>query len=257
MSATPRLFVDDDLSDGASLDLSDEHARYLNQVLRKKLGDPVRVFNGRDGEFEARVENFSKHGGSLTCEHRTREQTTSPDLHLLFAPLKRQRTDLVVEKATELGASVILPVFTARTNADTVRTDRLRAICIEAAEQTERLEIPQVGEPLTLDKALDNWPQDRRLIFADESGDDGAAPWGGATGRAAPILEALTPFKDKQSRWAILIGPEGGFSPDERSTLRTLPFVTSVSLGPRILRAESAALAAMAVWQSVLGDWRG
>lgn len=255
MSTPPRLFVESDLQTDGGVSLSSDQARYLNQVLRKKPGDAVRVFNGRDGEYSARIADFTKHGGELVCEAQTRAQAPSPDLHLLFAPLKRQRTDLVVEKATELGVTTIRPVFTSRTNADNVRVDRLRTISIEAAEQTERLDIPKIIEPLALEKVIDQWEPGRRLIFADEAGDNAEAPWGGSAGRAAPILEALTPHRGEGARWAILIGPEGGFSPQERSALRGLDFVTPVSLGPRILRAETAVLASVTIWQAILGDW--
>ena len=256
MATTPRLFVDSVLEAEGGVSLSEDQARYLGQVLRKKPGDVVRVFNGRDGEYSAHIADFTKRGGELVCQVQTRAQATSPDIQLLFAPLKRQRTDLIVEKATELGAARIQPVFTARTNSDHVRTDRLRAIAIEAAEQTERLDVPVIEEPAPLASLLFRWPENRRIIFADESGDDDSRAWGGDAGRAPPIAAALQPYASQNTQWAILIGPEGGFTPEERAHLRTLPCVTPVSLGPRILRAESAAIAALTIWQSILGDWR-
>lgn len=256
MATTPRLFVESVLEADGGVSLSEDQARYLNQVLRKKPGDVVRVFNGRDGEYAARIAGFTKRGGELVCKEQTRAQAASLDIHLLFAPLKRQRTDTVIEKATELGAARIQPVFTARTNSDHVRTDRLRAIAIEAAEQTERLDIPAIEEPAPLDSLLFRWPENRRIIFADESGDDDSRAWGGDAGRAQPIAAALQSHASQDVKWAILIGPEGGFTPEERAHLRTLPCVTAVTLGPRILRAETAALAALTIWQSILGDWR-
>lgn len=256
MATTPRLFVDSTLEADGGVSLSEDQARYLGQVLRKKPGDVVRVFNGRDGEYAAHIADFTKRGGELVCQAQTRAQAASPDVHLLFAPLKRQRTDMIVEKATELGAARIQPVFTARTNSDHVRTDRLRAIAIEAAEQTERLDVPAVEEPAALESLLFRWPESRRIIFADESGDDDSRAWGGDAGRAQPIAAALQPFASQEVKWAILIGPEGGFTPEERAHLRTLAYVTPVSLGPQILRAETAALAALTIWQSILGDWR-
>ena len=256
MATTPRLFVESVLEADGGVSLLEDQARYLGQVLRKKPGDVVRVFNGRDGEYSAHISNFTKRGGALVCQTQTRAQAVSPDIHLLFAPLKRQRTDMIVEKATELGAARIQPVFTARTNSDHVRTDRLRAIAIEAAEQTERLDVPLIDEPTPLDSLLFRWPENRRIIFADESGDDDSRAWGGEAGRAPAIAAALQPHASQDVKWAILIGPEGGFTPEERAQLRSLPQVTPVSLGPRILRAETAAMAALTIWQSILGDWR-
>jgi len=255
MSPAPRLFVEPDLGEGARVDLTEDQSHYLAQVLRRKADDPVRLFNGRDGEYDARIVEIRKRQTSLLCGAQLRLQQASPDIHLLFAPLKRQRTDLVVEKATELGAARIQPVFTARTNADHVRTDRLRAIAVEAAEQTERLDVPAIDEPLSLDALLARWPDDRRIIFADEAGDDDSRAWGGDIGRAPAVAAALQPFLSQSAKWAILIGPEGGFTPQERAHLRNLASITPVSLGPRILRAETAAIATLTIWQSILGDW--
>jgi 16S rRNA (uracil1498-N3)-methyltransferase len=183
-----------------------------------------------------------------------REQATPPDLWLLFAPLKKTRTDFVVEKAVELGVREIRPVLTERCEAQAVRTDRLQRIAIEAAEQTERLDVPPVREARRLDLALKDWDPARLLYFCDEAGDEGDRPWGGEAGRAAPMADVLKAAPAPAG--AILIGPEGGFSPAERTMLRKLDFVRPVGLGPRILRAETAAAAALAIWQAVLGDWR-
>lgn len=250
----PRLFLDDDLSANAALALADDQARYLNQVLRLKPGARVRVFNGRDGEWEGAIGEVGRRGATLAIGAQLRAQIAASDLHLLFSPLKRQATDWLVEKATELGVGVLQPVMAKRTVAETVRTDRLIAIAREAAEQTERLDVPEVREPITLARAVDRWPAGRVLIYADEAGHDAAKPWGGEKGRGAPLLQALSAMRG--GLFSLLIGPEGGFDAEERAMLRGLSFVTPVSLGPRILRAETAAVAALAVLQAGAGDWR-
>lgn len=255
MSATPRLYVAPDLSEGADIPIDGDQAHYLTRVLRLAVGDPVRVFNGRDGEFEASVSGVTKSTARLALQRQVRAQAGVPDLWLLFAPLKKTRTDFVVEKAVELGAAAVVPVITERTDADTVRVDRLARIAVEAAEQTERLDVPPVREAVKLPALLVGWDPARLLIYADEAGDEGGKPWGGEAGKAGPIAEVLGGLGDQPA--AILIGPEGGFSPAERKRLRELPFVRPVGLGPRILRAETAAVAALALWQAIRGDWRG
>jgi 16S rRNA (uracil1498-N3)-methyltransferase len=250
----PRLFLNDDLAASASLALDDDQARYLTQVLRLKSGARVRVFNGRDGEWTATIAEVGRRDARLAVGARLRAQSSPRDLALLFSPLKRQATDWLVEKATELGVGVLQPVMAKRTMAETVRTDRLTAIAREAAEQTERLDLPVVREPITLSRAVDGWGQGKALIFADEVGDEGGKPWGGEKGRGAPLLAALKAMPAGPMP-ALLIGPEGGFDPEERAMLRGLSFVTPVSLGPRILRAETAAVAALAVLQAAIGDW--
>jgi 16S rRNA (uracil1498-N3)-methyltransferase len=254
MSATPRLYVAPDLSEGADIPIDGDQAHYLTRVLRLGVGDPVRVFNGRDGEFEASVSAVTKSMARLDLVKRMREQVGVSDLWLLFAPLKKARTDFVVEKAVELGAAEIVPVITERTDADTVRVDRLARIAIEAAEQTERLDVPPVREAVKLQTLLAAWDPARLLIYADEAGDEGGKPWGGQAGKAGPVANVLRELGDGPA--AILVGPEGGFSPAERKRLRELPFVRPVGLGPRILRAETAAVAALALWQALRGDWR-
>lgn len=254
MSATPRLYVAPDLSEGADIPIDGDQAHYLMRVLRLGVGDPVRLFNGRDGEFEASVSAVTKSTARLALAKRVRAQAGVPDLWLLFAPLKKARTDFVVEKAVELGAAEILPVITERTDADTVRVDRLSRLAVEAAEQTERLDVPPVREAMKLPALLAGWDHARTLIYADEAGDEGGKPWGGEAGKAAPLGDVLSGLSDGPA--AILIGPEGGFSPAERKRLRELPFVRPVGLGPRILRAETAAVAALALRQAVRGDWR-
>lgn len=254
MSATPRLHVAPDLAAGQTISIDGDQAHYLSRVMRLAAGDAVRVFNGRDGEFAAKIVEAGKSTVRLELGERTREQATVPDVWLLFAPLKKDRTDFVVEKAVELGVGEIRPVLTERTNSENVRVDRLGRLAVEAAEQTERLDVPPVREAQKLSALLTEWPQGRVLIFADEAGDETGRPWGGDEGRAKPLATALAEMADGPA--AILIGPEGGFSPAERARLRALPFVRAVGLGPRILRAETAAVAALVLWQAVRGDWR-
>ena len=237
-----RLYVDDDLSAGRDVTLSADHAHYLVNVMRQGVGAPLALFNGRDGEWRALIVETSKRACRVALEARTRDQTTVPDLELLIAVVKRSRLETIVEKAAELGAARVRPVLTHRTNADRVRTDRLAAIMVEAAEQCERLEVPAIDEPEKLDRLLDRWDPSRRLIFCDEAGD---------AADALTALGALTPGPA-----AILIGPEGGFSPEERARLRAMPGVTAISLGPRILRADTAAISAMTLYQAAAGDWR-
>lgn len=250
----PRLLIDASLQAGAALALDEGQARHVGTVLRLDAGDTLRVFNASDGEWRARIEDKSKRGMLVRVEEKLRESQAAPDLDLLFAPVKRHATDLIVEKATELGVRRIRPIITQRTIAETVRLDRLSTIAREAAEQTERFDAPEILEPVSLVRALDGWDAARLLIYADESGDEEGAAWGGEQGRAKPISEAFAGLSG--GALALLIGPEGGFTPEERRMLRALTFVIPVSLGPRILRAETAVIAALAVLQSVWGDWR-
>ena len=234
-----RLYVPHELSAGAVIDLDEGQSRYLAAVMRLAVGDEVAVFNGRDGEWLARVTRIGKKAVSLEVEAQRRLQATGPDLELVIALVKRARLETIVEKAAELGAARVRPVITERTNADHTRVDRLRAIAVEASEQTGRLDVPVIEEPVKLEKLLAGWSS-RRLLFCDEAGD------------AAPVLQAA----DAAGPWAILIGPEGGFSPREREMLRALPYAVPASLGPRILRADTAAISALTLWQATLGDWR-
>ena len=250
----PRLLIDQQLSAGVTITLDEGRSRHVGAVLRRGAGDRVRLFNARDGEWGALIADVSKRGMKVSVENFIRPAKPGPDLELLFAPVKRHATDLIIEKATELGVGRIRPVITQRTIAETVRLDRLQTIAREAAEQTERFEAPEIFEPLSLAKALDGWDASCALIYADEAGDDESAPWGGAAGRAAPPGQTIAHVKSE--RLALLIGPEGGFTSDERKMLRALAFVHPVSLGPRILRAETAAIAALSVIQALWGDWR-
>jgi 16S rRNA (uracil1498-N3)-methyltransferase len=240
--AKARLYVPDDLRVGASLTLAEPQAHYLKNVLRLEPGAIVALFNGRDGEWVARIEGFAKRTGRLTTVKQRRPQEPDPDLWLLFAPLKRARVDFLVEKATELGVSRLSPVMTRRTVAERVNVDRLRAHTIEAAEQTERLSVPMLAAPAPLEQVIADWPAGRRLLLCDESGS------------APPIAAALQEFRAEA--WAVLVGPEGGFAETELDALRKLSFVSPVGLGPRVLRADTAAVAALAVLQALAGDWR-
>lgn len=235
-----RLHVAQPLAPAAAVAPTLDQSRYLTQVMRLKAGDPLLVFNGVDGEWRCVVAEVLKKGVLLRAEEQVRAQTTVPDVHLLIAVVKKAALEFAVEKATELGAARIGLVTTRRTQGDRVRMDRLEAIAVESAEQTGRLDVPAIDLPQKLDAMLDGWVAPRRLMFCDETGGDPATTALAATG-AGP--------------WAILIGPEGGFDPEERQRLRALPFTTAVSLGPRVLRADTAATAALTLWQSAVGDW--
>ncbi|MET0272564.1 MAG: 16S rRNA (uracil(1498)-N(3))-methyltransferase [Phenylobacterium sp.] len=237
-----RLFVPHDLAPGAELTLDEGQSRYLGAVMRQVVGAELLAFNGRDGEWRATVAAIGKRAVTLRAQAQARPQATGPDLELIIALVKRARLETIVEKAAELGARRVRPVVTERTNADHTRVDRLTAIATEAAEQTGRLDVPEVFEPVKLEKLIADWEPGRRLLFCDEAGD------------ARPALEALKGAE--VSPWAILIGPEGGFSPKERERLRALPYATAATLGPRILRADTAAISALTLWQAALGDWR-
>jgi 16S rRNA (uracil1498-N3)-methyltransferase len=236
-----RLFVAAALTEGVAVALSREQTHYLASVMRAQPGEAALLFNGSDGEWLARIASLAKAGAALVPERRTRPQAPEPDLWLLAAPLKKDRTDLVTEKAAELGVSLLRPVFTRRTNAGRVNVERMRAHLTEAAEQCERLTITEVAEPAPLDKVLADWPEDRVLLFLDESG--GGPP-------LAQVLGAIA-----GAPLALLDGPEGGFDEDERRLIASRPFARAVGLGPRILRAETAAIAALAVVQALAGDW--
>ncbi|MEO0398601.1 MAG: 16S rRNA (uracil(1498)-N(3))-methyltransferase [Pseudomonadota bacterium] len=255
----PRLFVDMPLAARASAPLSADQAHYLRDVLRREVGAPLLLFNGVDGEFSAVLEEIAKKRASARIEAQTRPQSAAPDLVLAFAPVKRQAVDAIVQKGVELGVSGFMPVITARTNSERVRTDRLASIAREAAEQSGRLCVPDVDDPVKLARFLEAFEPKRPLIFCDEAGDDPTAEWGGPNGRAQPMLKALqaSALEGKPMSATILIGPEGGFTSEERSKLRALPNVLPVTLGPRILRADTAAFSAIALWQSICGDWTG
>lgn len=234
-SSLPRLFVDAALDEGVEVTLEAAQAHYLTGVLRLRSGARVKLFDDRSGEWLAEIGDAGRRRTTLRVTARLRERESVPDLWLLFAPIKRGRIDWLVEKATELGVARLVPLITRRTMVERVNLERLRAHAVEAAEQCERTALPELAEPMKLDALLLAWPVERTLFFADETGG------GPLTAPAGPA--------------AILIGPEGGFSDEERAAIRTLPQARPVSLGPRILRADTAALAAVALWMAQAGDW--
>jgi 16S rRNA (uracil1498-N3)-methyltransferase len=242
MPSKVRLYVDHPLAPGQSVPLSQAQANYLFAVMRLGPGAAVTVFNGRDGEWDATVTTAGKRGGTLTAVARTRPLMLPPDLWFVFAPVKKARTDFIVEKAVEMGVARILPVTSDHSNTERVNTDRLQAHAVEAAEQCGATFVPPVDPVQPLARLLDHWPEGRDLWFCDEDMSLEASP-GPAT------LHVPLPS-------AILIGPEGGFSPAERRRLRHLTYALPVRLGPRILRADTAAVAALALWQVSRGDWR-
>ena len=252
---TPRLYIDAPLAANASALLAAGQAHYLKNVLRRAVGDEVLVFNERDGEFAARLAELGKKGGAVDLGARRRAPEPPPDLLLAVALVKRPALETIVQKAAELGVGAIQPLATARANVERARADRLSAIAMEAAEQCGRLSVPDVRPVMRLPAFLEGLEAGRVLIFCDEAGDDPQAEWGGPEGRAAPMLAALEEVDDDAGA-ALLIGPEGGFSPDERTMLRARAGVLPVTLGPRILRADTAAIVALALWQAVRGDLR-
>ncbi len=234
-----RLFIDHPLVSGQAVPLTADQAHYLSGVMRLPAGTVIEVFNGRDGAFDAEIAQASKRGGALAVGAQVAPQRDPPDLWLIFAPIKKARTDFIVEKAAELGAARILPVQTDFTNSERIRQDRLQAHAVEAAEQCGGTFVPEVAELTSLSRLLEGWDPARRILWADES-------------RVGPA-DALAGLP--RGPWAVLIGPEGGFSAAERQRLRDATFVVPVSLGPRILRADTAAVAALALFQAHLGDW--
>ena len=239
---SPRLHVAGDLGIGLGVALEGSQSHYLRNVMRLKPGASVRLFNGRDGEWLAEIEALGKKSGAAACREQSRVQDVPPDVHYLFALLKQARLDYMAQKATEMGASVLQPVRTRHTVVARVKHERVRANAVEAAEQCNLLSVPEVRDMTGLDSLLAGWDTERRLIYCDEVAEI-----------ASPLsaLKAIEP-----GPLAVLIGPEGGFSEEERDRLRAHPGVTAISLGPRIMRADTAAVAALAVVQAVLGDWR-
>lgn len=239
---TPRLYVSSPLAVGAAVALAENQAHYLLHVLRLDVGATFRLFNEADGEWLAEIVTARKRELILRCERKLRDAQALPDIDYLFAPLKHARLDYLAQKATEMGARRLRPVITRRTVAERVNVARLRSNVIEAAEQCNLVALPQVLEPEPLDKVIAAWPRERHLIFCDESAQ-----------RSNPlfVLQSLEP-----GPLALLIGPEGGFAPEEQQLLASQTFVSAISLGPRIMRADTAAVAALALVQAVLGDWR-
>jgi 16S rRNA (uracil1498-N3)-methyltransferase len=238
--AKVRLYVEHPLGEGQTVPLARDQAHYLFGVMRRGPGDAVRLFNGRDGEWRAVIADAAKRGGTLRVDRQTGPQHNPPDLWLVFAPIKKARTDFIVEKAAEMGSARILPVQTDFTNAERLRRDRLQAHAVEAAEQCGGTFVPEVAELQKLGDLLAGWPEDRQLMFCDE-----------ALAGSSPALAGGLAARP----WAVLVGPEGGFSEAERARLAALPFAHPVALGPRVLRADTAAVAALTLWQMRLGDW--
>src|SRR6056297_4099213 len=235
-----RLFVDHPLGEGQTVPLERDQAHYLFGVMRRGTGDGVLLFNGRDGEWLTTVAEVGKRAGSLACVSQSGPQRMPPDLWLLFSPIKKARTDFIVEKAAEMGAARILPVQADFTNSERIRQDRLQAHAVEAAEHCGGTYVPEVSNLQKVDALLSGWPGDRRLMFCDEALAGGAC---------------ALPADGRRQPWAVLIGPEGGFSERERARLSALPAAHPVALGPRILRADTAAVAALTLWQTACGDW--
>ena len=240
MTVKIRLFVDHSLGEAQLVPLDRDQANYLFAVMRLSIGDAILVFNGKDGEWQAHISEGNKKSATLKCTLKTQPLQNPPDVWLLFAPIKKARTDFIVEKATELGAAEILPISTDFTNSERIRQDRLQAHAVEATEQCGGTYVPNVHDLQKLDNVLDAWPGDRHLLYCDE----------GLVGTASTFNSLPT------GKWAILIGPEGGFSQRERSKITMMQQSHPVSLGPRILRADTAAVAALSLWQEHLGDWR-
>ena len=238
-----RLFTGAPLVEGAEILLPQPQAHYLRNVMRRETGDLIGLFNGADGEWRGCILALGKHDARIQLIQKIRAQTGTPDLWLLCAAVKRARLEIIVEKAAELGVREIHPVITEYTSAPHVNLERLAAIAIEAAEQCGLLGVPVLRPPEKLNEVLEKWPRERRIMFCDE------------TGAGGPALSQLQHTAARDGVWAVLCGPEGGFSPTERSRLRAMPQVLPVSLGPRILRADTAAIAALTVWQSMCGDW--
>ncbi|MFK7753969.1 MAG: 16S rRNA (uracil(1498)-N(3))-methyltransferase [Sedimentitalea sp.] len=239
MASKVRLYVEHPLGQGQSVPLTREQAHYLFGVMRLAEGAVISLINGADGEWDASVEKAGKKGGILLCQTQTRPLQLPPDLWLIFAPIRKERTAFIVEKAVEMGAARIIPAQTDYTqSANRIRQDKLQAHAIEAAEQCGGTFVPPVDDLTKLDRLLADWPTGRQLMFCDEV-----------------LIGDPVGLPDIDGPWAILIGPEGGFSPAERARLHDLPFAHPVSLGPRILRADTAAVAALTIWQQNKGDW--
>jgi 16S rRNA (uracil1498-N3)-methyltransferase len=240
MSTIHRLYIDEALGEGKEVTLTLDRHHYAVNVLRLKPGDPLRLFNARDGEWLTYLASSFKKAAIVRCERRLADAAPPPDLDFMFAPLKHGRLDYLVQKATELGVRRLCPVITQRTIVERVNLERMRANAVEAAEQCNLVFVPEICEPQKLEHVLAKWNEGRALIYSDE---------------AAPITGPLIALKSLKLPAAVLIGPEGGFTEEERTQLRRLPFVTAISLGPRIMRADTAAVSALSLVQATLGDW--
>lgn len=237
-----RLFVDNpNLNKGDSIILNEKQSHYITNVMKLKTGELLHIFNGKDGEFSAQIMKSDKKKSELYIDTKTKNFTSSPDLWLLFAPLKKDCTDIVIQKSTELGVSRIIPTITKNTITNTVRTDRFELQALEASEQCGRVDVPTIEKAESLNNIIKNWNKERKLILLDETGNG---------------QSAIDTLKNLSGPCAILIGPEGGFDKKELETLRNLEYTHSISLGARILRAETAAIAAISCWQAICGDWK-
>ncbi len=236
-----RLFVQAALAAGTLIEPSPQQAHYLLRVMRAGVGGRLRLFNGSDGEWLSEIAGVSRRACQIACIRRIAPQSGTPDLWLLSASIKKTPAEYVTQKATELGVRVLQPVLTRRTIVHRINLERMRANAIEAAEQSGRLTVPEVREPIALAKLLSTWPKERWLLFCDEIG-------------GPPIAQTL--LDAPKGAWAVLTGPEGGFDAEERALVRACPLAVPVSLGSRILRADTAALAALGIWQALCGDWR-
>lgn len=241
-TAKTRLYIPAALPGSGTIELDKAQTHYLANVMRVKEGTFIHLFNGKDGEWQATVANVSRKSVTLIVQEKVRDQLAEPDVWLCFAPIKKARIDFIAQKATELGVSRLQPILTARTNAERVKLERMESNAIEAAEQCERLNIPEVSAPVKFKELMANWPSDRHILFCDEMRDGETA--------IAHLSQA-----EKGAPWAIFIGPEGGFDDTERTALKAQPLCHAVSLGPRVLRADTAAMAAISLWQATLGDW--
>lgn len=240
MKTSPRIHIEDRLEPARDIHLSKDQGHYLTGVLRLAPGDPLRAFNAVDGEWLAYLATVSKKLVTIRCERRVADAVATPDIDYVFAPLKHARLDYVVQKAVELGVRRLRPVITQRTIAGRVNLERMKANVIEAAEQCNLVFVPEVLEPAKLEQVLQAWDAGRALIYCDE---------------AAAVANPIAALREVRQPAAVLIGPEGGFTEDEKAHLKSLPFVTAISLGPRIMRADTAAVAALTVVQACLGDW--
>jgi 16S rRNA (uracil1498-N3)-methyltransferase len=240
-----RIYITDNLTANTYVSLDKDQSHYLTTVMRQKVGNHLLAFNGRDGEWLVEVTDANKRVTTVQVKSQTQAQKVEPDLWLAFAPIKKARLDFIAQKATELGVSHIVPVMTRRTIVDRVKTERMHANATEAAEQCERLNVPTIGETIKLEKLIETWPADRALMFCDED----------LSGKSA--YSALQDFQtsDAPQKWGILIGPEGGFDDHERKLIKSLSNTVTVSLGPRVLRADTAAISAITLWQAAIGDW--
>lgn len=236
-----RIYLEEEIANiGQEITLSDKQCNYLHNVLRLKPEDTFNVFDNKNGEFLAKISQLSHKKGTVYIEKKLYEYNQTPDIWLLFSPLKKDKTDMVIQKATELGVRKIIPTITDYTNSDKIRTDRFISQSIEASEQSRRTDIPEITQQQKLKEIIQNWEQDRILFFLDESGN------------GENIFEILSKNKGKA---AIIVGPEGGFSTKEQQLLNRQPFVKKISLGKRILRAETAVISALSCWQATNGDW--